>query len=258
MRYRITLEYDGARYHGWQKQPKEPLTVQETVENAVMHIAGSYVKVTASGRTDEGVHALGQVAHFDCDNALPCERMKAALNHWLPDDVRVTECETAPDTFDARKSAKRKTYMYRFYVSDTESPLRRTRECYGGTSLDVAAMDDAAKLFVGTHDFAAFMSSGSSAKTSVRTVFDASVKREGISVVFSVTGNGFLYNMVRIMAGALLKVGKGGGKERIEKALAEGDRRLVPDIAPPYALYLVGAEYGSGAKIAQNSRPILI
>lgn len=244
MRYKITLEYDGARYHGWQRQPNEPLTVQETVENAVSRITSAPVKVTASGRTDEGVHALGQVAHFDCANELPCERMKAALNHWLPEDVRVTACEAASDDFDARKSAKRKTYVYRFYVSDTESPLRRTRECYGGTALDVDAMNEGARLFVGTHDFAAFMSSGSSAKTSVRTIYDASVTRDGASVVFSVTGNGFLYNMVRIMAGALLAVGKGGDLSRIKRALAEGDRRLVPDIAPSCALYLAKVEYG--------------
>lgn len=245
MRYKITLEYDGARYHGWQKQPREPLTVQETVENALERITAVPVKVTASGRTDEGVHALGQTAHFDCDKALTVERMKAALNHWLPEDIRVKACEIVSDTFDARKSAKRKTYVYRFYTAETESPLRRTRECYGGASLDVAAMDSAARSFVGTHDFAAFMSSGSSAKTSVRTVYAASVVKDGDSVVFSVTGNGFLYNMVRIMAGALLKAGRGGGAERIKNALENGDRRLVPDIAPSCALYLEKVEYES-------------
>lgn len=243
MRYKITLEYDGTRYHGWQKQPREPLTVQQTVESALMHITAAPVKVTASGRTDEGVHALGQAAHFDCDNELSDERMLAALNHWLPDDIRVKACERVSDSFDARKSAKRKTYIYRFYTGDTESPLRRTRECYGGSALDVAAMNEAAGLFVGTHDFAAFMSSGSSAKTSVRTVYDASVVKDGNSVIFSVTGNGFLYNMVRIMAGALLKAGRSRDVGRIAEALKSGDRRLVPDIAPSCALYLEKVEY---------------
>lgn len=244
-RYKINLQYDGGRYHGWQKQPNERMTVQETLEAALEKTAGVPISATASGRTDEGVHALGQVVHFDAEKDLPPERWRAALNHWLPEDVRVTNVAVVGSSFDARKSAKRKTYEYRFYAAETENPLRRTRELWAETDrLDVRAMDEAAKLWVGTHDLAAFMSSGSSAKTTVRTVFDAHVREERGSVIFSVTGNGFLYNTVRIMAGALLRVGRGesdGGA--IAEALRTGDRRLVPDIAPPQALYLKNVEY---------------
>lgn len=242
MRYKITIQYDGGRYHGWQKQPREPLTVQEIVEAAVEKVTGADTSVTASGRTDEGVHALGQVAHFDTDKQLPPERYVAAINHWLPGDVRVIDCETVADNFDARKSAKRKTYEYRMYSSSVENPLRRTRElCVKNP--DVGKMNEAAKLFEGEHDFSAFMSSGSSAKTTTRTVFDAHVREEHGTVIFSVTGSGFLYNMVRIMTGALLRVGAGADSGFIKAALETGNRLLVPDIAPPYALYLVRVEY---------------
>ncbi len=242
MRYKITLQYDGGGYHGWQRQPKEPLTVQEAVERALEKVTGVPTKVTGSGRTDEGVHALGQTAHFDADKELPEERYLAALNHWLPSDIRVISCERAEEGFDARKSAKRKTYEYRMYLSPVENPLRRTRELWL-KSADVGRMDEAARLFIGEHDFSAFMSSGSSAKTTTRTVYAAGVRTEGDSIVFSVTGNGFLYNMVRIMAGAIIRVGGGESDDFIKNALSSGDRTLVPDIAPPYALYLANVEY---------------
>ncbi len=241
MRYKLTLQYDGGRYHGWQKQPHEPMTVQAAVEEAASRVTGVRTAVTASGRTDEGVHALGQVAHFDSDKALPTDRYVAALNHWLPCDIRVTDCTVVPDTFDARKSAKRKTYAYRMYTGETENPLRRTRETFIGRA-DVRKMKDAASLFVGVHDLKAFMSSGSSAKTTIREIYASDVTEEGTSVVFRVTGNGFLYNTVRIMAGALIRLGKGGDAV-IAEALKSGDRRLVPDIAPPEGLYLERVEY---------------
>ena len=252
MKYKLVIQYDGSGYHGWQKQPNEPKTVQRVLEDAAALVCGAPTAVTASGRTDEGVHALGQAAHFDAEKALASERYVAAFNHWLPADVRVLSCEPVPADFDARKSAKRKTYEYRMYTADAanpygvENPLRRTRELFV-RSLDVKAMDEAARLFEGTHDFAAFMSSGSSAKTTVRTVYSSRVTAEGGSVVFRVCGNGFLYNMVRIMAGALVRVGTGrADAQTVAAALAGGDRRLVPDIAPACALYLKNVEYSQG------------
>lgn len=249
MRYKLTIQYDGSGYHGWQKQPNEPKTIQRVTEDAAARVCGVPTAVIASGRTDEGVHALGQVAHFDSDKDLAAERFVAAFNHWLPCDVRVLSCERVPDSFDARKSAKRKTYEYRMYTAETgntyavENPLRRTRELFVPV-LDVRAMEEAAGLFVGTHDFSAFMSSGSSAKTTVRTVYSAGVSEENGSVVFRVCGNGFLYNMVRIIAGALVRVGTGRMTlETISAALESGDRRLMPDVAPANALYLKNVEY---------------
>ena len=243
MRYKITLQYDGGNYHGWQAQPHEPMTLQRVVEDSVEKVLGERVVVTASGRTDEGVHALGQVAHFDGDKELASERMLFALNHWLPDDVRVTACEVVGEDFNARKSAKRKTYAYRLYEGELPNPLRRTRETFVGR-VDVGLMNEVAKEFVGVRDLSAFRSSGSSAKTTVREIYSATVLREGDSIVFRVCGNGFLYNTVRIMAGALIRIGQGrSSPEVVKKALSTGNRALVPDIAPSNGLYLVSVEY---------------
>lgn len=245
MRYKIVLEYDGSAFHGWQRQ-NGCRTVQGETEAALAHITPG-AAVTASGRTDEGVHALAQPAHFDSDSGLPPETMMRALNHWLPDDVKVKSCCYAPAGFDARKSAKRKTYEYVMYVAPVDSPLRRTRECRIGEHADVEAMKEAAAMITGTHDFSAFMSSGSSAKTFVRTVYASEIRAEGDRIVYRVTGSGFLYNMVRIIAGALMRIGRGEkSPASVAAALASGDRREMPDIAPPQALYLVGAEYEEG------------
>ena len=242
MRYKLTIQYDGGGYHGWQRQ-KNGITVQEAMETALERIVRVPTVVYGSGRTDEGVHARGQVAHFDSERVFPPERYVAALNYWLPRDVRVTDCEIVPDTFDARKSAKRKTYVYKMYTGRTENPLRRTRELFV-PRLDIPAMDEAARVFEGEHDFGAFRSSGSNAKTTVRTIYSSRVTGSPDGAEFTITGNGFLYNMVRIMAGALVRVGKGETDARyVLRALLSRDRRLVPDVAPPYALYLKNVEY---------------
>lgn len=247
MRYMIVLEYDGSGFHGWQKQKNGCRTVQEEVERALSRLSPD-TPVTASGRTDEGVHAIAQPAHFDYVGALDAETLKRALNHWLPEDICVKSCVSVSDDFDARKSAKRKTYEYVMYVAEQPSPLRRTRECHIGSTADVGAMNEAAALLVGTHDFSAFMSAGSSAKTFTRTVYSSEVRAEGDRVIYRVCGSGFLYNMVRIIAGALIRIGRGEKSvDSISRALQSGDRREMPDIAPPHALYLVGAEYGSSA-----------
>ena len=190
MRYKTVIEYDGSGFHGWQRQKTGCRTVQAEFERAAEHMTGEPVTAVASGRTDEGVHALGQVVHFDCAKQYPPDVMARALNHWLPEDVRVISCEIVADTFDARKSAKRKTYEYVMYTAETESPLRRTRELYIGRSADADLMDSAARLLVGTHDFSAFMSSGSSAKTFTRTIYSAGVRAEGDRIVFRITGSG--------------------------------------------------------------------
>lgn len=243
MRYKIVLEYDGSGFHGWQKQRSGCRTVQEEVERALSHLTAD-AAVTGSGRTDEGVHALGQVAHFDYDGGLDAATLMRALNHWLPEDICVKSCSAVPDTFDARKSARRKTYEYVMYTADLPSPLRRTRECYIGASADVRAMNEAAGLLKGTHDFSAFCRSGSSAKTFTRTIYDSEVREEGDRIIYRVTGNGFLYNMVRIISGALIRIGRNEKKaEDIGTALASGSRVMMPDIAPPQALYLAAVEY---------------
>lgn len=245
MRYKLTLQYDGGAYHGWQKQPTQPRTVQQTLETAAGKVAGHEVTVEGSGRTDEGVHALGQVAHFDASKELPAEKYQAALNFYLPNDVRVLRCETVSQLFHARKSAKAKTYMYQIYDAPVENPIMRHAAYCTRSSLPLSAdaMDAACKYLIGRHDFSAFMSSGSSAKTFTRTIYDASVAREGRVITFSVTGDGFLYNMVRIIVGALLKIGKGAPPETLKNILESRDRRLAPDIAPSHGLYLKNVVY---------------
>lgn len=246
MRYKLTLQYDGSGYHGWQKQKTEPRTVQQTLESAIEKVTGHAVTAEGSGRTDEGVHALGQAAHFDTVKELAPERYQAAVNYYLPVDIRVIACEKVDESFHARKSAKRKTYIYRIYDAPVENPLLRNLAYCTKMSakLDEKAMDEAAKCLIGRHDFSAFMSSGSSAKTFTRTVFASSVARDGNLITFKITGDGFLYNMVRIIAGALLKIGRGAPPENMRKTLESRDRLRAPDIAPAHGLYLLNVVYG--------------
>lgn len=243
MRYALTLQYDGTGLHGWQKQPNTPDTVQEILENAVSKVTGAPVSVTGSGRTDEGVHALGQVAHFDSNKILPSLKWIAAINFYLPPSIRVIRCEEKPLDFDARKSPKKKTYMYRMYASPVENPLRMGRETWV-KSLDVGKMNREVQCLLGTHDFSSFMTAGSSAKSPVRTIYAASVEREGSSSVFKITGNGFLYNMVRLIAEILMKVGSGEMEEGSLKTIMEAkSRSRAVGPAPASGLYLLNVEY---------------
>ena len=243
MRAFFVLEYDGTNYAGWQRQ-KNGVSVQQIVEEALQTALSSPVKVTASGRTDAGVHALGQVAHLDYDGSIPPEKLCFALNALLPEDISVKQSGRAEDDFHARYSAKKKTYTYTFIESNVRRPLaeRYAARVYG--ALDDKAMHRAAQLFVGEHDFRAFCSTGSSVKTTTRTVYEASVERSGDKVTFTVTGNGFLYNMVRIMAGTLLAVGEGKKTEQeITAALLTGERKRAGKTLPAAGLTLKSVEY---------------
>lgn len=243
MRIKIVLSYDGTDFCGWQRQTNG-VSVQQTVENAVFDLTGEKVTVTASGRTDAGVHAAGQVAHFDTNANIPPEKFYKALNTFLPDSVKVLSSEKVADNFNARKSAKRKTYEYSLYLSDTEQPLkeRYATRVYG--DIDIEKMRSAAKLLEGEHDFKAFSATGSSVKTTVRTVYGVGIEQNGIDIKIRVTGNGFLYNMVRIIAGALVKAGKGELFESdIIKALKTGERNLLGETLPAKGLCLLKAEY---------------
>lgn len=243
MRIKIVLSYDGTDFCGWQRQ-KNGVSVQQTVEDAVYDLTGEKVTVTASGRTDAGVHAAGQVAHFDTNANIPPEKFYKALNTFLPDSVKALSSEKVSDDFNARKSAKRKTYEYSLYVSDTELPLK---ERYGARiygDVDLEKMRSCAKLLEGEHDFKAFSATGGSVKTTVRTVYGIVVEQNGIDIKIKVTGNGFLYNMVRIIAGALVKAGKGELSESdIIKALETGERDLLGETLPAKGLCLIKVEY---------------
>ena len=243
MRYAITVEYDGTRYSGWQRQ-LNAVSVQEVLEAALGAFLGEKTVLHASGRTDRGVHAAGQVAHFDTECTIPPHKIRFAVNSALPDDVRIVDMRHVGDGFHAQYDVVSKTYSYKIYVGNTLSPLRRLYYTRVLPPLDTDAMRRAAAKLVGTHDFRAFSSTGSSAKTSVRTLYEVNVETDGDEVVLTVTGNGFLYNMVRIIAGTLVFIGKGKiPEENVDLMLSTGERKLGGKTFPACALTLEKVEY---------------
>lgn len=239
MRYKITLTYDGSEFCGWQSQPNGK-SIQDAVEEAVRRLTLETTRVTGSGRTDAGVHAIGQVAHFDVQKDMPEKTVVGGLNAYLPRSVRVAKAEKVADDFDARKSVKKKTYMYLMYRGMPSPLLDKRALCVG--DVDVNAMRQAAMLVVGRHDFATFMAAGSGAKTSTRTVFDLRLEDDGTFIKLFITADGFLYNMVRIIAAQLIKAGKGEHVDMGE-LIEKRDRTAAKETAPPYALYLYEVEY---------------
>ncbi len=240
MKYKITLSYDGTDFCGWQHQPNGG-SVQDSVENAVFKLFGMRSSVVGSGRTDAGVHALAQVAHFDVEKQLPLKNVVGGLNAYLPRTIRVLSAEPAQSDFDARKSAKRKTYMYLMFEGNL--PVLNDRVAMLDHIPDVAAMQAAADKLKGTHDFSTFMAAGGGAKTFIRTVYDAHFERDGRFIKFFITADGFLYNMVRIITAQLIKAGR-GERIDIDGLIARRDRSYAKDIAPACGLYLYGVDYG--------------
>ncbi len=247
MRYVLKIAYDGTEYAGWQRQ-KNARSVQEVLEDAVFSALGLKVSVTASGRTDAGVHALAQVCQFDAEATVPPEKMPDCLNRFLPSDVRVTEGCFMGDDFDSNRHAKEKTYCYSMYVSPREMPLKERYAVRLENAPSLETLQNFASLFEGEHDFKAFCASGSSVKTTVRTVYHVRVE-EGESlnsrdIKVYVTGNGFLYNMVRTMVGELLDLGfERRTKDSLLKAYETGDRSLLGKTMPAKGLCLMSVEY---------------
>jgi len=309
MRVKLVLSYIGTAYYGWQRQPSKP-TIQQELEEAFFKIAGQRVSLTASGRTDEGVHAIAQVAHFDfegakssCDTDCVChfvasrdasssstllhatccpsdtafcslkpaekitknvqiEKLAGAFNFYLPSDIRVTNIEAVSDDFNANKSPKSKTYIYDMYIGEQNALLenralfiplrgrggRRSLTGWGDNILDFSAMQKAAKEFIGTHDFIGFRAKGSSSITTVRTITNCKLEKVDLygssGYRLKITANGFLYKMVRIIVGTLLKVGNGkmtaADIKTILKQAKEWDKKTP---APPHGLYLLSVEY---------------
>ena len=243
MRVKLTISYDGTAYCGWQIQPNG-ITVQEIINNAILNLTGEKVNVRGSGRTDAGVHAKGQVAHFDTKSSIPPEKFAKALNTLLPPDIRVEKSQKAKDNFDACRSAKRKTYEYSMYQSEIEDPLKERYAIRVNVGLDLNKMRLACKMIEGEHDFKSFCSSGSGAQTTIRTVYSCKVISKGKDVKIVVSGNGFLYNMVRIIAGTLVKIGYGKMQlEDLAKMLEGKNRSLGGDTFPPRALCLKSVGY---------------
>ncbi len=233
--YALTIAYRGSNYSGWQVQ-KNALSVQEVVQNAVEKVFGARLDVTGCSRTDSGVHALGYVCHIESDKQIATDKLPLALNMHLPQDISVLKASVADADFHARYSALGKEYVYVLRNSRIRSPFDTGLSYQYPFELDVNRLQSLANSYVGKHNFGAFMSAGSKITDTVRTVYYFGVKQEGDSVYFTVGANGFLYNMVRIMVGSLLKA-HGGGCD-IEKALAEPLRQNAGPTAPACGLYL--------------------
>ena len=208
MKIAMLVEYDGTCYAGWQKQ-KNAVTVQEKIEDALETIGKGHINVFGAGRTDSGVHARGQCAHFEIDASIPAEKYMFILNTLLPEDIRITKSWEASQDFHCRFSAKGKRYIYRIFNAQYSSALMGRFTCFVPEALDIEKMQEAAQYIKGTHDFASFCAAGGSAKTTVRTVTRLDIVKNDNLIEIIVEGNGFLYNMVRIIAGTLIEVGKG-------------------------------------------------
>ena len=240
---KLTIEYDGKPYNGWQKQPNKP-NIQGEIERAIYNITKEEVDLIGSGRTDAGVHALGQVANFKTNSNIPIEKLALAINSQLKNSIIIKKAEEVDERFHSRYNAKHKTYRYIINNSPCGTAIYRNLEYCFPIKLDVAKMQEAAKYFEGEHDFKAFKSSGTSAKNSVRTIYNASVKQEGEKIIIELTGNGFLYNMVRIISGTLLDVGLQKIKpEEIKNIIEEKDRKKAGKTLPAHGLYLVEVKY---------------
>ena len=238
---KLTIEFDGSNFCGWQKQPKGR-TVQETIEKAIFKATNEQIEINGSSRTDSGVHAKSMVANFFTNSTIPSEKFREAINVRLPEDVSIIKSEEVAENFHARYSSKGKTYSYTIINRYERLSLGHQYLYHYRYPLDFNKMEEACKYFVGTHDFRAFMSPGSSIKTTIRTIYELYLKRDGDKIQIFITGNGFLYNMVRIIVGTLLKVGNGKIKpEEIESIIKEGNRKRAGMCVPASGLivYLI-------------------
>jgi len=249
-RFRLTVEYDGTDYCGWQRQINGP-SVQQTLEETLGRLTGENISVTGSSRTDAGVHAYGLCAHFDSATRIPPEKIAFALNTMLPPDIRIRESAAAPEGFHARYSAAGKVYRYSFYNSRHDCAIGRQTQAHVPLALDERLMDEEAQALVGTHDFAAFAASGSVVKSTVRTIYRVQVRRCGDQVTLHVLGDGFLYNMVRIIAGTLMEVGTGKrAPGAIAEAIETGNRLALGQTAPAKGLALMAVLYEGDERTA--------
>ena len=240
---KLTIEYHGKDFNGWQKQPNK-LNIQGEIERAIGSITGEEIELIGSGRTDAGVHSLGQVANFKTNSNIAIEKFALAINSKLKKSIVIKKAEEVEERFHSRYCAHAKKYRYVINNSETGTAVYRELEYQFPIPLDVEKMQQAAKYFEGEHDFAAFKASGTSSKNSVRKIFKAEVLAKEERVWIELTGSGFLYNMVRIIAGTLLDVGMGKIKpEEISEIIKSKDRSQAGKTLPAVGLYLVEVNY---------------
>ena len=239
---KITIQYNGKNYCGWQKQNNSP-GIQGTIEKAIFDITREEVKITGSGRTDAGVHALGQVANFKINSQIPVDRIPNALNAKLPKDISIVKAEEVDEDFHSRYSAKKKTYRYQIYNSLYRSPIYADISYPVKYDLDIDKMKKEAKSLIGTYDFKGFMSSGSSVTDTVRTIYNIEVSKSEDLIIIEIEGNGFLYNMVRIIAGTLVDIGRGRITENMSTIIKSKSRSMAGHTAPAHGLFLKKVDY---------------
>ena len=240
---RLDICYDGTRYNGWQRQMSHDNTIQGKLETALSRILGEPIEISASGRTDTGVHARGQVANFHTTSAMDCAQLLSELRKYLPEDIGIYSCREVSPRFHARLNALEKTYRYRLWNSDAPCVFDRRFVAVMEEELDLEAMNAAARLFLGTHDFSAFCANKKMKKSTVRTIKSFSVERMGEEIVFTVTGNGFLHNMVRILVGTLVEVGRGERAADSIPALFGAKREQAGFLATGKGLCLMEVRY---------------
>ena len=235
---RLDICYDGTRYRGWQRLPGESNTIQGKIEQTLSKILDEPIEISGSGRTDAGVHAIGQVASFHCENPMPPEQILQQLRRYLPEDIGIYSCKEAAPRFHARLNASRKTYRYRIWNSADPCVFERRFVVQFPEPLDIDAMAQAGQLLLGKHDFAAFCTRAKMKKSTVRFLRSVEIRREEAELQLRFTGNGFLYNMVRILTGTLIEVGRGQREPESIPALFGGKRAQAGFLAPPQGLCL--------------------
>ncbi len=240
---RLDICYDGTRYRGWQRLSGESNTIQGKIETALSRILGEPIEISGSGRTDAGVHAKGQVANFHCESAMPTAEILYQLRRYLPEDIGIYACKDCSERFHARLNAKEKTYQYRIWNSDAPCVFDRRFVTVMPEELDVSAMQEAARHFLGEHDFAAFCGNPKFKKSTVRFIRSLEIDRVGMEIQITVTGNGFLHNMVRILVGTLIEVGRGERHPDSIPALFGGKRAEAGFLVPPQGLCLLEVFY---------------
>ena len=240
---RLDICYDGTRYRGWQRLTGVENTIQGKLEQTLSRLLGESVEVSGSGRTDAGVHAKLQIANFHCDSAMPCDEILSQLRRYLPEDIGIYSCREVSPRFHARLNALEKTYCYRIWNSDSPCVFDRRYVSVLSEKLDTEAMRSAALHFIGEHDFSAFCGNPKMKKSTVRIIRSVEIEGVGDEIRISVTGNGFLYNMMRILVGTLVEVGLGQRSPQSIPSLFGGKRDQAGQLMPPQGLCLMEVFY---------------
>lgn len=242
-RVRLTVAYDGTNYHGWQLQ-NNAVTVESELNRCLSALLREKIEVIGASRTDTGVHALGNIAVFDTTSRMPVEKISYALNQRLPEDIRIQKSEEVPSDWHPRRTESRKTYEYRIYRAEFPMPVKRLYSLFTYHALDVNRMKEAAAYLEGEHDFKSFCQTGAQVKSTVRTLHSVEVEEQENDLVVRVCGNGFLYNMVRIIVGTLLEIGQGKRAPAEIREILEAKNRLAAGpTAPAHGLMLIKYEF---------------